>query len=331
MSAVPRRVVMCTAIVRDALERLRALENAGFELVERFDLEGAQDATVIVEALRGAWATIAGNELYSRSVLEALDGLSAIARWGIGYDSVDVAAATDHGVAVLTAPGANSDAVADCAIALMLACLRRLVELDGAVRSGQWRPEQLTGDLTGATVGIVGLGAIGRAVARRLRGFDCRMLAVEVAPDPAFCAELGIEVLALEEVLPRADVLTVHAPLTAQTDRLIGERELALLQPRAVLVNTSRGPLVDEDALVRALQDGRLAGAGLDVFEREPLDPDHPLTRIPNVVLSGHAATFTRLAVQRTADAVLANLLAAGAGHLPAGCINPEAWGVAGA
>jgi D-3-phosphoglycerate dehydrogenase len=182
-------------------------------------------------------------------MFEAAVALRAIVRWGSGSDAIDLAAATDHGVAVVTAPGANADAVADLALTLMLACMRRLNELQSAVRSGAWRPDPPTGDLTCATVGVLGLGAIGRAVARRLRGFDCRILAVEPHPDPDFCREFGVEVVSLSDALPQLDVLTVHAPLAPGTRHLLGAAELAQLPHGAILVNTARGSLVDQAAL----------------------------------------------------------------------------------
>jgi phosphoglycerate dehydrogenase-like enzyme len=171
----------------------------------------------------------------------------------------------------------------------------------------------------------VGLGRIGRAVATRLTGFGCRIVAVESEPDLDFCARLEIELATLDEILPEIDVLTLHVPLTAETRHLIGARELALMRPEAVIVNTCRGGVIDEAALIDALERGRLAGAGLDVFEDEPLPVDHPLSRLPNVVLSGHAATFTWLSVQRTTEAVVAGLLDVHSGRLPTGCVNPEA------
>jgi D-3-phosphoglycerate dehydrogenase len=322
----PRRIVLVSLGAYHARERLRPLDAAGFELVERFDLDNVRDEAVLVEALDGAFATVAGSESYTRGTLARLPHLRAIARSGVGYDAVDVAAATDCGIVVLTTPGANADSVADCALMLMLACRRRLLVVDGATRAGRWRLPDLAGDLAQATVGIVGLGAIGRAVARRLHGFDCRLLAVEPCPDEEFCASLRVELVSLEDLLSRADVVTLHMPLTSDTRYLIGEPELALMKPEAVLVNTARGGAIDEQALVAALESGRLAGAGLDVFEHEPLSPDDPLTRLTNVVLSAHSASFTRLGVDDTADAVARNLLDVAAGRLPPSCVNPTAW-----
>ena len=320
-----RWIALISETAQLGFERLRPLEEAGFELVERYELAGVVDEDELIAGISGCWATVAGSEPYTRHVLEACPELRAIARCGVGYDAIDVPAATERGVAVLITPGANADAVADITLALTLACIRHLVELDGVVRSGGWRPNTLFGDLAGATVGIVGLGTIGQAVARRFHGFGCRMLAVEAVPDRRFCAELGIELTTLERLLPEVEVLTLHVPLTPETRHLISTRELALLPPGAVVVNTARGGVLDTAALVDALRAGTLGGAGLDVFEEEPLPAGHPLLELPNVVLSGHAATFTRGGVFHTLDAVVHNLLELDAGTVPAGTVNPGA------
>jgi D-3-phosphoglycerate dehydrogenase / 2-oxoglutarate reductase len=319
------RILLISAGTRHTGDRLHPLEAAGFDLVQHYELDNTRNEALLANALDGAWATIAGSEAYTRTLLEQAPSLRAIARFGVGYDGVDVPAATELGVVVLTAPGANADSVADFALTLMLACVRRLRAVDEAVRSGEWRRTELAGDLASATVAIVGLGRIGRAVATRLNGFGCRIVAVESQPDLDFCGRFGIELAALDEALAEVDVLTLHVPLTAETRHLIGARELALMRPTAVVVNTSRGGVVDEAALIEALADGRIGGAALDVFEEEPLPVNHPLSRLPNVVLSGHAATFTRLSVQRITDAVVAGLLALHGGRLPSGCVNPEA------
>jgi phosphoglycerate dehydrogenase-like enzyme len=268
---------------------------------------------------------VAGSEPYTREVLVEASDLRAIARCGVGYDAVDVAAATDRGVAVLITPNGNFDTVADFALTLMLACLRQLLQNDQRVREGGWRAAELAGDLAGATVGVVGLGRIGRAVARRLHGFGCHILGVEPFPDLAACARLGIELVSLEEMLPQVDVLTLHTPRLPETVGLIGAPQLARMKPSAVLVNTSRGGIVDELALDHALRSGALAAAALDVFETEPLRPDHPLLTCPNVILTGHVSSFTRLAAQRTVDEVVDNLLAVASGLIPEGCVNPAA------
>lgn len=323
MTAARRRIVLAAEAARHRREELGALPA---ELVERYDLGDTDDEPALAAALAGAWGVVAGGEPYTAAVLGgAGDALRTIVRFGAGYDRIDLKAATTHGVAVCTLPGANAEAVADLALALMLACRRRLLELDTSVRSGSWRPGRLGSDLAFATVGVVGLGAIGKAVVRRLRGFNCRVIAVEPQPELAFCTQQEVELAELASLLPRVDVLTLHTPLTPETRHLIGERELALLPAGAVVVNTARGGLIDEAALARALAAGCLGGAGLDVFEREPLPATSPLLGLPNVVLTGHASSFTQIGVMRTGEALVATLRELLAGRLPPACLNPEA------
>jgi phosphoglycerate dehydrogenase-like enzyme len=312
----------------EAAERIRPeLEQiAEVRLVERYDLARTRDEDVLARGLDGAWATIADSEPYTRRVLEATPELRAILRWGTGSDAIDIAAATDAGVAVITTPAVNAEAVADLALALMLACIRRLPEVDRAVRAGEWRIDGPTRDLAGATVGVVGLGAVGRAVTRRVRAFGCRVLALDPNPDREFCAQHEVELAGLDAMLPRVDVLTLHAPLAPATRRLLGARELALLPRHAVLVNAARGELIDQAALADALRNHRIAAAGLDVFEHEPPAPDDPILTAPNTVFSGHVASFTEVGLGRTGEAVLANVREVLAGRLPASCLNPEAW-----
>ena len=311
-----------------AAERVRPEleQNPEIKVLKHYDLSSAREDDVLLRGLDGAWAVVAGSEPYTRGVLEALPDLKAILRWGTGSDAIDIPAATDAGVAVITTPAVNAEAVADMALALMLACIRRLPELDAIVRSGEWRGLGPTRDLACSTVGIVGLGAIGRAVARRLRGFGCRVLATEPNPDLEFCREYEVELTDLDAMLPQVDVLTLHAPLIDGTRRLIGARELALLPRHAVLVNAARGELIDQAALVAALQSGQIAAAGLDVFEHEPPARDDPILALPNTILSGHISSYTDLGLDRTGEMVIANLRAALAGRLPSSCLNPEAW-----
>lgn len=319
-----RRILVLTTGATAARGALDALQTDDVSVEWALELGDTFDGATLARSLDGAWGVVAGSEPYTDEVFAALPRLRAIVRFGAGYDAIDVPAATAHGVAVCTTPGANADAVADHALALMLAVLRRVCALDRAVRDGRWRPPGLGRDLAGATVGIVGLGAIGRGVARRLQGFGCRVLGT----DPLVRTVPGVEVMALDALLPQVDVVSLHAPLGPETRHLLDARRLALLQPHAVVVNTARGGLIDEAALVAALAGARLAGAGLDVFEREPLAPDSELVGLPNVVLTGHASSSTRGAVERTAAGVVAHLRELLAGRLPANrCLNPEAWG----
>ena len=308
-------------LARPELERV-----PGVTATARYELAHAPSAEVLAAGLDGAWATVAGSERYTHAVFAATPSLRAILRWGTGSDAIDIAAATEAGVAVVTTPAVNAEAVADMALALMLACIRRLPRLDEAVRAGEWRAAVPTRDLAGATVGVVGLGAVGRAVTRRLRAFGCQVLALEPQPDHDFCARFEVELSTLEAMLPRLDVLTLHAPLSPTSRRLIGPRELGLLPRHAVIINTARGELIDQGALVAALEGGQIAAAGLDVFEREPVRLDDPILTAPNTVVSGHISSFTELGLRRTAEAVLANLHELLACKLPASCLNPAAW-----
>jgi phosphoglycerate dehydrogenase-like enzyme len=326
MTATRHRIVVTTEGARHCGNVLALLHADGAELVERYDLGDADDGPALVAGLEGAWGVVAGGEPYPEDVLGRAAGLRALVRFGAGYDRVDLDAATANEVAVCTVPGANADAVADLSVALMLACRRRLIELDAAVREGAWRPPWIAEDLAHATVGIVGLGAIGRAVARRLRGFDCRLLAVEPQPDLDFCRRYEVDLVDLDSLLPQVDLLTLHVPALPSTRHLIGERELALLPSHAVVVNTARGSLIDEAALVRALDEHAVGGAGLDVFEVEPLPTTSPLTGFSNVVLTGHASSFTRLGGDRTARAIVETCRELLAGRVPANCLNPLAW-----
>jgi len=309
-------------------ERARAeLERMdGIEVVARYELARTRDPGVLAEGLVGAWAAVAGSEPYTRDVFAAAPELKAVLRWGTGSDAIDIAAATEAGVAVITTPGVNAEAVADMALTLILACIRRLPALDQAVRNATWRLDGPTRDLAGATVGVVGLGAIGRAVTRRLRGFGCRVLALEPYPDEDFCAEYEVELTDLERMLPRLDVLTLHAPANPSSRGLIGAPQLRTLPNHAVVVNTARGELIDQAALAAALRDGQIAAAGLDVFEHEPVPPDDPILRAPNTIVSGHISSFTELGLERTKQALIANVQAVAAGRLPPSCLNPDAW-----
>lgn len=248
---------------------------------------GARTPDQVRKLVADAAGAIVSTDPFDRGVFEAAPRLRVIARVGVGVDSIDLEAATDAGVVVTTTPGANTETTADHTLALMLATLRRIVEHDASVRRGEWnRAGELTPwDLHGLCVGIVGLGGIGRAVVERLRGFGAEI----VVADPAFASADGAELVTLDELLVRADIVSLHVPLLDVTRGLIGAREIALMRPEAILVNTSRGGLVDEPSLVEALLGGRLRAAALDVFEDEPLLAPE-LLELSNVVLTPHIA-----------------------------------------
>ncbi|MGI6419895.1 MAG: phosphoglycerate dehydrogenase [Thermoguttaceae bacterium] len=264
------------------------LKGAGFDV--RFPSPGANlsDPQVLLEELSGVDATLASIEPYPRTVLER-STLRVIARNGVGYDAIDVAAATARGILVTNTPGANKEAVAEHAIALMLAVAHGFPKRDRLVRSGRWERKPMR-RLAGQTLGLVGLGAIGREVALRALALGVRVVASDPAPPEEFLRQYAVELVSFEELLGRADMVSLHLPCNAQTNGFFDAGVFAKMKAGAVFINTARGALVDEDALVAALRSGRLAGAGLDVFQQEPLPANHPLLEIDTALLCPHMA-----------------------------------------
>jgi D-3-phosphoglycerate dehydrogenase len=265
---------------------VRVLQEAGFELI--YPNTGAQlTEEELLKFLAGVKATLAGSEPYTARVLDAHPQLRVIARVGVGYDAVDVAAATQHGCAVAITPGTNEGAVAEHAFCLMLGLARDLVAQHLGVKAGGWPRKPLL-PLRGQTLGIAGLGRIGKAVALRGAAFGMRLLAYDPVPDKVFAAHHNVMLVSFEQLLAEADFLTLHLPVTPETRYLINRRTLALMKPTAFLINTARGAIVNEADLLAALKSKRLAGAGLDVFEQEP-PGKHPLFELDNVLLTPHA------------------------------------------
>jgi len=259
------------------------------------------------------------------------DRLRAVCNYAVGYNNIDVAAATARGVVVTNTPGVLTDATADCALGLMLAAARRLCEGDALVRAGRftgWEPDLMLGlELRGSLLGIVGMGRVGQALARRALGLGMR-LAHTGRPDAAIDDDLRPHLVRLElgELLGQADVVSLHVPLTEATHHLIDEDALRSMKRTAVLVNTSRGPVVDEAALVRALREGWIGAAGLDVYEDEPrLAPG--LVECRNAVLAPHLGSATVHTRTAMAELCARNALAVLAGEVPPHCVNPEALG----
>jgi phosphoglycerate dehydrogenase-like enzyme len=266
----------------------KLLRAAGFELVFS-PRPGQLTEEELLNALPGISATIAGMEPYTRRVLQANPMLRVIARAGVGYDGVDLAAATHCGVAVAIAPGTNQESVAEHTFSLILALAKGLILQHAAVLAGQW-PRQPNIPLRGRNLGISGLGRIGKAVAIRGAGFGMRLLANEPVPDHSFVKQYNVTLLPFDQLAKEADYLTLHVPLTPESRHMINKRVLALMKPTAFLINTSRGGLVNEKDLLEALSGRRIAGAGLDVLEQEPPSADHPFFKLDNVVLTPHSA-----------------------------------------
>ncbi|MDR1660253.1 MAG: phosphoglycerate dehydrogenase [Desulfovibrio sp.] len=284
-------------------ERLRA---AGLEVV-RNDTGGILTAAQMREKISQCAGVILGVDPLNAEVLAAAPFLRAVSRYGVGLDNVDLAACGTRGIAVSRTVGANSNAVADYAFSLMLAVARRTTLIDRRCREKDWG--KITGiDLYGKTLGIIGFGAVGKCVARRARGFSMRVLAHDPVFDAPAAAGLGAESADADTICREADFITLHTTLNNATRNLVNARRLAMMKPAAVLVNTARGGLVDEAALLAALREGRIYGAGLDVFEKEP-PLDQGWYNLDNVVLGSHCAASTNGATETMGTMAVDNLL----------------------
>ncbi|WP_224364637.1 2-hydroxyacid dehydrogenase [Hyalangium versicolor] len=261
-------------------------------------------------------------------LLAAAPSLRAVSNVAVGYDNIDVSACTARRIPVGNTPGVLTETSADFAFALLMGLARRVAEADAYVRAGQWRtwsPTLLLGsDIHGATLGLVGLGQIGTAVARRARGFGMRVLYVSRHARPELEAELGLRRVDKATLLAESDFISLHVPLNAETRHWLGRAELAAMKPGAMVINTARGPVVDQAALVEALSQGKLGGAALDVTDPEPLPVDSPLLKLPNVLIAPHIASASHATRGRMASMAVDNLLAALEGRRPPHCVNPE-------
>jgi glyoxylate reductase len=322
------RVYVTRQLPGDALDRLR--ERAQVEVWPK-ELPPSRDE--LARALTTAEGLLCLlTDSIDASLLEGAPHLRAVSTMAVGYDHIDVEACTRRGIVVTNTPGVLTEATADLAFALLLAAARRLSEGERAVREGRWtawHPSFLLGrDVHGATLGIVGLGQIGMAVARRARGFDMRVLYFSRTRRPEAEAELAIEYRSFESLLEESDFVSVHVPLTAQTRHMFNDDAFQRMKPSAIFVNTARGAVVDEAALQRALESGRIGGAAIDVTEAEPISKNDPLLRLPNLLVTPHIGSASIAARGNMAAMAVDNLLAALEGRRPAQCVNPEALGV---
>jgi D-3-phosphoglycerate dehydrogenase / 2-oxoglutarate reductase len=304
------------------------LQAGGFEVAYPPEGLSLKDPSVLIEQLQGADAALASVEPYSREVLVA-SSLRVIARSGVGYDSVDVEAASELGIAVTITPGANKESVAEHAVALMLGVAHGYPARDKEARSGQWRRVPLP-RLSGKTLGLVGLGDVGKAIVPLATGLGMKIIAHDPAADRRFAEENGVRLCSLGELLTEVDVVSLHLPAVPETIDMINAQSLAKMKRGAILVNTARGGLVDEDALVDALESGQLAGAGLDVFKTEPLPPDSRLAKLDNALLCPHMAGLDEDALRTMARLAADSIVRLRQGRWPDGRVaNPqirEAW-----
>jgi D-3-phosphoglycerate dehydrogenase len=287
-----------------------------------------RDEPEMIARMRDADAVVTSFSPITRGFLSAAEGLKVVVRTGVGYDVVDVPAATELGVIIVNIPDIWVREVANHALALLLACNRKLLTLDRQVHAGVWTAGVPggAGALHGETVGIVGLGNIGSAFARRVAALEMKVIACDPYVDDARFTALGVERVSLEALAERSDYVSVHTLLNAETRHLIGEAFLRRMKPTAILINTSRGPVVDEQALARALRERRLAGAALDVWEQEPVAKDNPMLAMDNVIATPHAAYFSTAAVAavpRRCGEEVARVLS---GQRPLNVVNPEVY-----
>ncbi|MDX6286945.1 MAG: D-3-phosphoglycerate dehydrogenase / 2-oxoglutarate reductase [Frankiales bacterium] len=296
--------------------------------VEVRQIDGT-DRSALLPALADADAVIVRSAtIIDAEALAVATKLKVIARAGIGLDNVDVDAATKAGVLVVNAPQSNIVSAAEHTVGLLLACARNIAPANAALKKGEWKRSKYTGvELTDKVVGVIGLGRIGVLVAQRLSAFGVRLLAFDPYVQPARAAQIGVRLVPLDELLRESDFITIHLPKTPETVGLIGEQELATVKPGVVIINAARGGLVDEDALVVALKDGRVGGAGLDVFSSEPMT-ESPLFAFDNVVVTPHLGASTHEAQEKAGTSVARSVRLALAGELVPDAVNVQGGAV---
>ncbi|RLF16253.1 MAG: hypothetical protein DRJ97_01475 [Thermoprotei archaeon] len=308
---MPRLKVLVTDPVDEVfIEKVKP--HVDLEVSLKLDEEGLVEKVKDVDVL-----VVRSRTKVTRRVLEAASKLKAVIRAGVGVDNIDMAAAKEKGVAVVNTPRAPADSVAELTMAFALCLARKLTYLDRSMKEGRWLKGEMGVELKGKTMGLVGLGAIGSAVARLAKAFGMRVVAYDPYVSKERAEELGVELVSLEELLSQSDFVSVHVPLTPETKGLIGRREIGLMKDGAFIINTSRGGVVDEQALYEALKSGKLGGAALDVYEREPPPPDHPLLKLDNVICTPHIGGSTNDAQLRIALTMAEDLLRIARGEEP--------------
>jgi len=314
----------------------REMPERGLRIIqERFDAEIWRDyapppkKTIIEKAANvDGLATLLSDEI-DAEVFDAAPKLKIVAQMAVGFDNIDIGEATKRGIYVTNTPGVLTETTADFAWALLMAVARRIVEADKYVRTGEWKvgwhPMMMQGrDVYGATLGIVGLGRIGCTIAKRAKGFDMKVLYHDVVRRPDFEKEYNIQFTEVDTLFKTADFVTINVPLTKETHHLVNEDKLRKMKKTAYLVNNARGPIVDEKALYKALKEGWIAGAALDVFEQEPTPKENPLLKLDNVVVAPHISSASYETRSRMAEMVAENLDAFFEGKTPPNLVNPE-------
>ncbi len=301
---------------------LGPLYDAGME-IDYIELMSTTDQDRVARELRGYDYVLAASEIFGDTSIPRLaDSLKLIARNGVGVESVDIGLCTEYNIAVANMPGMNADGVGEYCISALLALLRNVCKNNAAMHAGQWCG--FPGRSFTGTLGLIGFGAIAQSFARFCAGFPVDVVAYDMNPDPARAAELGVTLVSLEELLARADFVSLHLPLTGSTRHFVDGAMFSRMKRGAYFINTSRGPVADEQALIRALQDGQLQGAVLDVFETEPVGPDNPLLAMDNVMLSSHTAAGSLHAQRKVLQACCDTILDYHRGTLRGNVINRD-------
>ncbi|HYE32884.1 MAG TPA: phosphoglycerate dehydrogenase [Methylomirabilota bacterium] len=304
-------------------EAVALLRNAGCEvtLPEAF---GGYKADEVLRRFEGYDAVLASPDAFTADVLRspALQNLKIISRWGVGYDSIHIPTATEQGVVVAFTPGMLNETVADYTFGLLLAISRKIHSAHLAMHQGGWG-SQWGHDVHGKTLGIIGCGRIGQAVAKRAAGFDMRVIGYDPTPGIQ-CPTINF--VSLEELLRQSHFISLHAALTEENRGLIGEKELRQVRPDAYIINTARGPLIQESALLAALKEGWIAGAALDVFDSEPLPKESPLRTAPNLLMSPHNCPFARETAEKVSTAAAEAIVELLHGRKPRWVVNPEVF-----
>jgi D-3-phosphoglycerate dehydrogenase / 2-oxoglutarate reductase len=310
------------AIAWPLSDEAEVIKKAGIEFL---DIDAATEDEIIAKA-KDADVVFIVRTAFTRRVFENLPKLRAVIRCGVGYDNVDVDAATDNRVLVVNVPDFCFEEVSNHAIVLIVACAKKLVQMDHLLKTAGWnagrRILEPMGSIWGQTLGIVGCGNIGRMTARKAKCFGLNVIGSDPYVDPNLARESGIILKSLPEVMRESDYISLHPCLNQETFHLIGEREFALMRPSAYLINTSRGSVVDEPALIKALQEKRIAGAGLDVFEKDPIDPDNPLLKMGQVIVTPHTASYCEASFKRLRISVGEEAVRVARGKWPKNVVN---------
>lgn len=323
--AVPKVLIMTGKFAEVSREPIEVLENAGFQVDERdYDNAGSITDEAFCKLIEGVDVlVVTGQFPVSRRVIESADCLKMIAIRSSGFDGTDLEAAEQKGVLVTHNPGANSDSVADTTIGLMLAVLKKIAKLDRKIRKGGWERER-TLDMHGKLLGIIGIGRIGKLVAKRVRGFDMTIMANDIVEYREFVETHRIEMVSKDEIMQRADIVTIHTPLDDSTRDMIAEQRLQMMKPTGILINTARGGIIDERALYNALTRGWIAGAGLDAHATEP-PRFRPLIELDNVVSTCHIAGLSDGASYRMAMQTVEKIITYFNGQIPANALTTAA------